>query len=134
MPKLSQETLTILGASVALAALIFTGIAGLRTEMQAMRTEMRTEIRSVRTEIRDVRTEAQTNVEILRAEARADREALRAEARADREALRAELRADRERFERHILRLTEQQSALSAHVETIRRQHATAVPIRPPIP
>ena len=130
MPKLSQETLTILGASVALAALIFTGIAGLRTEMQTIRTE----IRDVRTEIRDVRTEAQTNVEILRAEARADREALRAEARADREALRAELRADRERFERHILRLTEQQSALSAHVETIRRQLATAVPIRPPIP
>ena len=127
MPKLSQETLTILGVSVALAALIFTGIAGLRTEMQAMRTE-------IRTEIRDVRTEAQANVEILRAEARADREALRAEARADREALRAELRADRERFERHILRLTEQQSALSAHVETIRRQLATAVPIRPPIP
>jgi len=130
MPKLSQETLTILGASVALAALIFTGIAGLRTEMQTIRTE----IRDVRTEIRDVRTEAQTNVEILRAEARADREALRAEARADREALRAELRADRERFERHILRLTEQQSALSAHVETIRRQLATAAPIRPPIP
>ena len=73
MPKLSQETLTILGASVALAALIFTGIAGLRTEMQTIRTEIRTEIRSVRTEIRDVRTEAQTNVEILRAEARADR-------------------------------------------------------------
>lgn len=130
MPKLSQETLTILGVSVALAALIFTGIAGLRTEMQTIRTE----IRDVRTEIRDVRTEAQTNVEILRAEARADREALRAEARADREALRAELRADRERFERHILRLTEQQSALSAHVETIRRQLATAAPIRPPIP
>ena len=123
MPKLSQETLTILGASVALAALIFTGIAGLRTEMQ-----------TIRTEIRDVRTEAQTNVEILRAEARADREALRAEARADREALRAELRADRERFERHILRLTEQQSALSVYVETIRRQLATAAPIRPPIP
>ena len=64
MPRLSQETLTIVGASIALAALILTSSAGVRSE-----------IRDVREEVREVR-----------AEARADREALRAEARADREA------------------------------------------------
>lgn len=92
MSRLSQETLAIIGASIALAALIFTSTAGLRGEMQAIRAEMR-----------DVR----------------------AEARADREALQAEARADRETFERHIIRLTEQQGILSGHVENIRNQLAT---------
>ena len=92
MPRLSQETLAIISASIALAALIFTSAAGLRGEMQAIRAE-----------IRDVRVEA----------------------RADREALRAEARADRETFERHIIRLTEQQGILSGHVESIRNQLAT---------
>ncbi len=103
MPKLSQETLAVIGASVGLAALILTSTAGIRAEIQ-----------TVRTEIQDVR-----------AEARADRGALRAEMRADREALRAETRADRETFERHIIRLTEQQGILSGHVESIRNQLAT---------
>ena len=85
MPKLSQETLAVIGASVGLAALILTSTAGIRAE------------------IRDVR----------------------AEARADREALRFEARADRETFERHIIRLTEQQSILSGHVESIRNSLAT---------
>ena len=56
MPRLSRETLAIVGAGIARAALILAGSAGIRGE------------------IRDVR-----------AEARADREALRAEARADHE-------------------------------------------------
>ena len=103
MPKLSQETLAVIGASVGLAALILTSTAGVRAEIQ-----------TVRTEIQDVR-----------AEARADRGALRTEARADREALRAETRADRETFERHIIRLTEQQGILSGHVESIRNSLAT---------
>ena len=55
MSRLSQETLTIIGASIALAALILASTGGIRSEM------------------RDIR-----------AEARADRGALRAEARADR--------------------------------------------------
>ena len=54
MPRISQETLTILGVGVALAALIFTSIAGMRNEFQA-------------------------EFQAVRAEARADREALRAE-------------------------------------------------------
>ena len=69
MPRLSQETLTIIGASIALAALILTSSAGIRGE------------------IRDVRAE----VRAVRAEARADREALRAEARADREAFQSHI-------------------------------------------
>ena len=54
MPGISQETLAILGVGVALAALILTSIAGMRSEFQA-------EFQAVRTE------------------ARADREAMRAE-------------------------------------------------------
>ena len=95
MSRLSQETLTILGVGVALAALILTSISGVRGEIQA-----------------------------VRAEARADREALRTEARADREVVRAEIqavrdeaRADREAFQHHILRLTEQQGVLRARLD-----------------
>ena len=96
MPKLSQETLAIIGATIALAALSLTGTAELRGEIQAVRTEIRAEIRDVR-----------------------------AEARADREALRAEARADRETFERHIIRLTEQQGILGGNIENVRNQIAT---------
>ena len=56
MSRFSQESLTIIGVGIALAALTLTGFTGVRSEFQA-----------------------------IRAEARADREALRAEARADRE-------------------------------------------------
>ena len=52
MPKLSQETLAIIGASVGLAALILTSTAGLRGEIQAVRTEMQAEMRDVRVEAR----------------------------------------------------------------------------------
>ena len=110
MPRLSQETLTIIGASIALAAVILTSTAGVRGE-----------IRDVRAELRDVRAE----VREVRAEARADREALRAEARADREALRAEARADREAFQSHIIRLTEQQGVLGARLDGIPDPPAT---------
>ena len=75
MPKLSQETLAIIGVGIGLAALILTSTAGLRSE------------------IRDVRTE---------------------------------VRADREAFQSHILRLTEQQGVLTAHIENIRNQLAAA--------
>ena len=52
----------------------------------------------------------------LRAEARADR----AESQAAREAIRAEARADREAFEKHITRLTQEQSRLTGIVEQMR--------------
>ena len=57
-----------------------------------------------------------TSTHSIRAEARADR----AEARADREAIRAEARADREAFEKHITRLTQEQSRLTGIVEQMR--------------
>ena len=82
-------------------------------------------MQAVRVEIQAARAEAHTNVETLRAEAHTNLEALRAEARANREALRTEARADRETFERHIIRLTEQQGVLSGHVESILNQLAT---------
>ena len=113
VPKLGQETLTIVGAAIALAALILTSTAGVRGEVRMLRDEMRVDIRDVRTEIREVR-----------AEARADREALRAEARADREALRAEARADRKMFQKHILRLTEEQSILGARLDGMTDEQA----------
>ena len=107
MPKLSQETLAMLGVGIGLAALILTATTGLRGEMRAMRTEIRTEMMTMRTEIR---AEIQT---------------VRTEAQADRAALRAEARADRETFERHIIRLTERQGILSGHIESIRNHLAT---------
>ena len=118
MSRLSQETLAIIGASIALAALILTSSAGVRGEIQAVRDELRAEIR-------DIRAETRTDREALRAETRTDREALRAEARADREALRAEARADRDMFQSHIIRLTEQQGILSARLDGIADPPAT---------
>ena len=107
MSRLSQETLTIIGASIALAALILTSSAGVRGEIHALRDELRAEIRDVR------------------AETRADREALRAEARTDREALRAEARANRDMFQSHIIRLTDQQGILSARLDGVADQPVT---------
>ena len=52
MSRLSQETLAIIGASIALAALILTSSAGVRGEIQAIRDE-----------IRDVRVEARADRE-----------------------------------------------------------------------
>ncbi len=117
LSRLSQETLAILGVGVALAALMLTSISGLRTEIQAVRTEARADREAVRAEIQTVRAEARADREAMRTEARADREAIRAEAHADREALRAEARADREAFQSHILRLAEQQGVLSARLD-----------------
>ena len=106
MPRLSQETLAVIGAGIALAALILTSTAGLRSEIQAVRTEVQAVRTEMRAEIRDVR----------------------AEARADREVLRAETRADREAFERHIIRLTEQQSILGGNIESVRNRIAATQP------
>ena len=50
---------------------------------------------------------------------------LRTEMRSEFHSVRTEARADRETFQAHILRLTEQQGVLTAHVENIRNQLAT---------
>ena len=107
----------MLGVGIGLAALFLTAATGLRGEMQAMRTEMQ----AMRTEMQAMRTEMQA----MRTEMRAEIQAVRTEAQADRAALRAEARADRETFERHIIRLTEQQGVLSGSIESIRNHLAT---------
>ena len=102
MSRFSQETLAIIGATVALAALNLTSITGVRGEIQTLRAE----------------------IQAVRTEARADRQAMRTEASADREAMRAEARADRQAFQEQILRLTEQQGVLGGQIEIIRDQLA----------
>ena len=109
MFKLSQETIAIVTVGLALAGLEITSDIRTRAETQAVRAEIQT-----------VRAEGHADREAIRAEARADREAIRTEGRADREALRAEARADREAFEKHITRLTREQSRLAGIVEQMR--------------
>ena len=98
MFKLSQETIAIVTVGLTLAGLDYYG----RSEARADREAIRMEIRADR--------------EAIRAEARADR----ADAQAAREVIRAENRADREAFEKHITRLTQEQSRLTGIVEQMR--------------
>ena len=98
MFKLSQETIAIVTVGLALAGLVVASDTAIRSEMQAMRAEM----------------------QAMRADARADR----AENQAAREAIRAEARADREAFEKHITRLTQEQSRLTGMVEQMRTASA----------
>ena len=109
MPRLSQETLALLGVGVALAALTLTSIAGVRGEVRAFREELRVEIRAVRDEGRTERQAIRDEIQAARDEARTERQTIRAEARADREA-----------FQNQILRLTEQQGVLSARLHGLR--------------
>ena len=98
MFKLSQETIAIVTVGLTLAGLDYYG----RSEARADREAIRMEIRADR--------------DAIRAEARADR----ADAQAAREVIRAENRADREAFEKHITRLTQEQSRLTGIVEQMR--------------
>ena len=52
MPRISQETLAIIGVTIALAGLILTNTAGLRGEIQAVRTEARADREAMRVEVR----------------------------------------------------------------------------------
>ena len=116
MFRLSQETIAIATVGLALAGLVVTSDTAIRSEMQAMRTEMQ----AMRADARADRAENQAAREAIRAEARADR----AENQAAREAIRAEVRADREAFEKHIIRLTQEQSQLTGMVEQMRTASA----------
>ena len=124
MFKLTQETIAIVTVGLALAGLILTTTNGIRDEARAEREAFRSEMQALRTEARADREALRTEARSDRAEARADREALRAEAHAEREALRAEARADREAFEKHITRLTQEQSRLTGMVEQMRTASA----------
>ena len=120
MFKLSQETIAIVTVGLALAGLEITSDIRTRAETQAVRAEIQTVRTEGHADREAIRAEARADREAIRAEARADREAIRTEGRADREALRAEARADREAFEKHITRLTREQSRLAGIVEQMR--------------
>ena len=102
MFKLSRETIAIVTVGLALAGLDVTSDNSIRSEMQAMRAE------------------ARADREAIRAESQAAREAIRTESQAAREAFRTENRADREAFEKHITRLTQEQSRVAGIVEQMR--------------
>ena len=129
MPRLSQETIAligvlvaVIGVGVALGALILTTTGGLREEIQA------------------VRAEAHADREASERRAAADREASERRLAADREASERRLEAferrmaaDREAserrladFEKQIIRLTEQQGTLGGLVEGLRHRQLTA--------
>ena len=61
MSRLSQETLAIIGATIAVAALILTTITGVRGEIQALRAE----IQAVRAEARADRAEARAERQVF---------------------------------------------------------------------
>ena len=128
MSRLSQETLTIIGASIALAALILTSSAGIRGEIRDVRAEARADREAFQSHMQDVRAEARANREVfqshmqdVRAEARANREVFQSHM----QDVRAEARADRETFQSHIIRLTEQQGVLRARLDGLGAPPAT---------
>ena len=98
MFKLTQETIAIGTVGLTLATLVLT-LAGF-----------------VISSTNDIRDEARADRAAWQAEAQNLRAAWQAEA----QNLRDEARADREAFEKHILRLTQQQSQLTGIVEQIR--------------
>ena len=99
MTRLSQETIAIIG--------VFVTLIGVGVALGAL-------IVTTTGELRD-------EIQAVRVEGRADREAIRAEGRADREALEKRMA----RFEEHIIRLTERQSALGGLVEGLRHRQLT---------
>ena len=105
MFKLTQETIAIGTVGLALATLVLT-LAGF----------VISSTNDIRDEARADRAAWQAEAQSLRDEARVDREAAQAEA----QSLRDEARADREAFEKHIIRLTRQQSQLTGIVEQMR--------------
>ena len=120
MFKLSQETIAILTIGLTILGTILYTTGRIEDRIDRIQSEARADREALR-------SEAQADREALRSEAQADREALRSEASADRTAWqeeirirRAESRADRETFEKHISRLTQEQSRLTGIVEQMR--------------
>ena len=98
MLKLTQETIAIGTVGLTLATLVLT-LSGF-----------------VISSTNDIRDEARADREAWQAEAQSLRAAWQTEA----QSLRDEARADREAFEKHIIRLTRQQSQLTGIVEQMR--------------
>ena len=122
MPRLSQETIAVIGVGVALGALILTTTGGLREEIHAIRAEARAD-----------REASERRLEAFEQRMAADREAFERRMAADREAFEKRMAADREAsarrladFEKQIIRLTEQQGTLGGLVEGLRHRQLTA--------
>lgn len=143
MPKLSQETIAVVAAAVALGTLILTTTSGLRDEIRAIRAETRTdrEVLENRLERRIAadREASEKHLEAFERRMAADREATGKllEASGKRlEASERHLEASERRleaferrmanFEKEIIRLTEQQGNLGGLVEGLRHRQLTA--------
>ena len=114
MPRLSQETIALIGVGIALGALVLTTTSRLHGDIQAIRAEARAD-----------RGASERRLEAFERRTAADREA------SDRrlEAFERRTAADRETserrmidFERQIIRLIEQQGTLGGLVEGLRHR------------
>ena len=129
MPRLSQETIAVIGVGVALGALILTTTGGLREEIQAVRAEAHADREASERRAAADREASERRLEAFERRMAADREASERRATADREASERRL-AD---FEKQIIRLTEQQGTLGGLVEGLRHRQLTATgPNDPP--
>ena len=129
MPRLSQETITLIGVGIALGALILTTTGGLREEIQAIRVEARIDREAFESRMATDREAFESRMATDREASERRLEAFEKRMVADREASERQ-RAD---FEKQIIRLTEQQGTLVGLVESLRhRQPATAGSNGPP--
>ena len=118
MPKLSQETIAVIGVGVALGALTLTTTGELRDEIRAVRAEGRADREAIRAEERAYREALEKRM--VRFEERMVRQDAKFEERM------AKFEERMTKFEEHIIRLTEQQGALSGLVEGLRHRQLTA--------
>ena len=118
MPKLSQETIAVVAAAIALGTLILTTTGGLRDEIRAIRAETRTdrEVLENRLERRMAADREATGKLLEASEKRLEASERRLEAFERRMA----------NFEKEIIRLTEQQGNLGGLVEGLRHRQLTA--------
>ena len=118
MPKLSQETIAVIAAAIALGTLILTTTGGLRDEIRAIRAETRTdrEVLENRLERRMAADREATGKLLEASEKRLEASERRLEAFERRMA----------NFEKEIIRLTEQQGNLGGLVEGLRHRQLTA--------
>ena len=137
MPRLSQETIALIGVGIALGALILTTTGGLREEIQAVRAEARADreraerrLEAFERRMAADQEKAEKRLEAFERRMAADQE--RAEKRL--EAFEKRMAADQERaerrmadFEREIIRLTEQQGTLGGLVEGLRHRQPVGV-------
>ena len=98
MPRLSQETIALIGVGIALGALVLTTTSRLHGDIQAIRAEARTD-----------REASERRLEAFERRTAADRET------SERRMI---------DFERQIIRLTEQQGTLGGLVEGLRHRQA----------